>query len=77
VGGKGFYRRLIRGILDEAGVRYIDGLPDNVEITVRENEDRHVRFIFNNSGEDRSFVLDGKEVTLRPFEMKTEIIPAQ
>ena len=49
------------------------GLPDNVEITTRTGDGIEARFIFNNTNKEQRFMLDGGEICLAPFEMKTDI----
>jgi beta-galactosidase len=70
VGTKGLYRKLIRMILQEAEVPYVEGLPENVEITTREGAGKEVQFIFNNTDKEQEFVLQGERISLCPFEMK-------
>ena len=70
VGERKLYEHIAGEILADSGVSYIPDLPENVEITTRTGKDIKARFIFNNSDTDISFMLDGEEITLRPFEMK-------
>ncbi len=71
---KSLYDRLAKEVLIESGLTYADGLPDNVEITTRTGDDITARFIFNNTAKVQHFVLDGEEIDLAPFEMKTDIV---
>ena len=73
VGEKSLYNRLVRDILTEAELPFVDDLPDNVEITTRTGNGVTARFIFNNTAKEQSFRIDDREITLAPFEMKTEI----
>ncbi len=73
VSKKAFYQKLIKNILDEGGIPYIDGLPDNVEITIRTGNNVKAVFIFNNTDKIQQFNYCGNELTLAPFEMKIEI----
>ena len=59
--------------LDEGGIPYIEGLPDNVEITTRTGNNVKAVFIFNNTDKIQQFNYCGNELTLAPFEMKIEI----
>lgn len=70
---KNAYNKLAKKILDETGVSYMDGIPDNVEITTRTGNGITARFIFNNTDKEQSFLLDEGEITLAPFEMKVDI----
>ncbi|MDE7298073.1 MAG: beta-galactosidase [Lachnospiraceae bacterium] len=72
VGEKKLYDRLVPDILRKCGIEIIPGLPDNVEITTRTGADIEARFIFNNTGRQQTFLLDGGELCLQPFEMKVE-----
>ncbi|MDE7325148.1 MAG: beta-galactosidase [Lachnospiraceae bacterium] len=72
VGEQEMYVHLLEKILQECGIAYIEGLPDHVEITTRTGKDITARFLFNNAGEVRQFILDGKEISLQPFEMRIE-----
>lgn len=67
---KKLYSRLVRDILLDAGIDFIDGIPDNVEITTRTGSNGIVQFIFNNNNNAQQFSINGSEVTLEPFEMK-------
>ncbi len=69
VGERRMYEKLAGKILKEAGVPHIDGLPENVEITTRTGNGITARFVFNNSGEKKEFLLDGTDICLAPFEM--------
>lgn len=70
---KSLYNRLVRDILLSADIPFVEGLPDNVEITTRTGDDISARFIFNNTGSEQRFILDGGEICLAPFEMKIEM----
>ncbi|MDE7259155.1 MAG: beta-galactosidase trimerization domain-containing protein, partial [Lachnospiraceae bacterium] len=73
VGEKRLYREIALKILKDLGISYIDRLPDNVEVTTREGEGVSARFIFNNTDASQDFMLDGRELSLMPFEMKIEV----
>ena len=45
------------------------GLEARVEIATRTGESGTTRFVFNNSGREQTFTLDGEALTLAPFEM--------
>ena len=70
VGERKMYEKLARDILDDSGIEYIKGLPENVEVTTRSKDGFYVRFVFNDSDREKSFMLEGEELTLSPFEMK-------
>ena len=70
---KSLYNRIVKDILVNAGIPYVDGLPDNVEVTTRTGDGIEARFIFNNTNKEQRSILDGCEVCLAPFEMKTDI----
>lgn len=70
---KSAYNKLIKSILDETGVEYFEGIPDNVEIITRTGKDMSARFMFNNTNEEQRFLVQGKEISLAPFEMKVEV----
>lgn len=73
VGEKGLYRKIALKILEDSDISFTDNLPDHVEITTREGEGTTARFIFNNSDITQTFMFDGREVSLMPFEMKIEV----
>ena len=70
---KNLYNRIVNDILVDTGIPYVDGLPDNVEITTRTGDGIEARFIFNNTNKEQRFMLDGSEICLAPFEMRTDI----
>lgn len=70
VGEKKLYFRLVKDILDAVQIPYVEGLPDNVEITTRLSDTEEVRFLFNNTDKEQRFVLHGEDVCMAPFEMK-------
>jgi beta-galactosidase len=72
VGEKKFYHRLIRDILKDSDVSFTEGLPDNVEITVRTGDGYSVRFIFNNTNQHQSFKIRNESISLNPFEMNID-----
>lgn len=67
---KAVYYKLTQKILDEAGVEYFSGVPENVEITTRTSQNKTVHFIFNNTKKEQSFSFKDREISLVPFEMK-------
>lgn len=73
VGEKALYKRLIKDILEESQVPYVEGLPDNVEITTRTSDDMTVRFIFNNTDKEQHFSVKEEAIVLKAFEMKVDI----
>ena len=70
VSEKKFYYKLIKDILEKTGINFIDGLPENVEVTTREGNGKKVQFIFNDTDKVQNFTLLGKKVSLEPFEMQ-------
>lgn len=74
VGEKKLYYQLVKDILVEAQVPFVEGLPDNVELTTRTGADKEVKFLFNNTDQVQQFVWNGKEISMEPFEMQVEVI---
>ena len=74
VGEKAFYRKIALKILKDSGIPFTDSLPDNVEMTTRVGDEISARFIFNNTDVSQEFTLDGRNITLKPFEMMIEEI---
>lgn len=74
VGEKKLYYKLVMGILEKMGVDYIEGLPENVEVTTREGNGKKVQFVFNDTDKVQKFALSGKEVRLEPFEMQINLL---
>lgn len=70
---KKLYCKLAKDILLESGIPFVEGLPDNVELTTRTGDGIIARFIFNNTAENQHFTLDKEEISLAPFEMKIDI----
>lgn len=71
---KKLYCKLAKDILLESGIPFVEGLPDNVELTTRTGDDVIARFIFNNTSKNQHFTLDKEEISLAPFEMKINVI---
>ncbi|MBQ7850470.1 MAG: beta-galactosidase [Clostridia bacterium] len=69
VGDQALYDHVARGAVQAAEIDWIDGLPPRVEITTRTGRGLTARFIFNNSGHEQTFGLDGETLTLAPFAM--------
>ena len=70
VGTRRMYEKAAKQILDASGIPYIEGLPENVEVTTRTGSGITARFVFNNSDLERTFELNGEKLHLDPFEMK-------
>lgn len=70
VGEKKLYKKIVKEALKLSGAGFIDGIPDGIEITTRESEDKKARFIFNNTDKEKTFELLGEKLLLKPFEMK-------
>lgn len=70
VGEKQMYYDLVKQILMEREIPFVEGLPDNVEITTRTKGDRLARFVFNNTNKEQRFLLDEELLSMIPFEMK-------
>ncbi len=70
VGEKKLYKKIVKGALKLSGADFIDGIPDGIEITTRESEDKKARFIFNNTDKEKTFELLGEKLSLKPVEMK-------
>ncbi len=75
VGEKALYRKIALKALKDLGIPFTEDLPDNVEISTREGDGQSARFIFNNTDTIQNFTLDGRKLSLMPFEMKVEIYP--
>ena len=71
---KKLYCKLAKDILLESGIPFVEGLPDNVELTTRTGDGIIARFIFNNTAKNQHFTLDKEEISLAPFEMKINVI---
>lgn len=74
VGEKKLYNKMVKDILDVAQIEYVEGLPDNVELTTRTGADKKVTFLFNNTDKPQEFVLAGEKVCMEPFEMKIDVL---
>ncbi len=70
VGEKKLYKKIVKEALRLSGAGFIDEIPDGIEITTRESEDKKARFIFNNTDKEKAFELFGEKLSLKPFEMK-------
>ena len=70
IGTRRMYEKAAKQILDASGIPYIEGLPENVEVTTRTGSGITARFVFNNSDLERTFELNGEKLHLDPFEMK-------
>ena len=70
VGEKTFYNKLVKDILDVAQIEYVEGLPDNVELTTRMGAGKKVSFLFNNTDKVQQFVYGEEQISMAPFEMK-------
>lgn len=74
VGNQALYNKLIRSVVTEAGLSFIPDLPPHVEVTTRTGSGQTTRFIFNNSDVSQVVSIDGKTLTLSPFEMHIDRI---
>lgn len=70
---KALYQRLVRDILTEAEIPFVEGLPDNVELSTRTGNGMTVRFLFNNTDKEQCFVLGEETIRMTPFEMKIDM----
>lgn len=70
IGERKFYKDLMKQVLSTAGIEYVDDLPQNVEITVRETNEEKFTFIFNNNGEQIGVEYCGENFILMPFECR-------
>lgn len=70
VGEKKLYKKIVKEALKLSGADFIDEIPDGIEITTRESEDKKARFIFNNTDKEKTFELFDEKLSLKPFEMK-------
>ena len=69
---KRMYQKLIKDILTDTGLSFVENLPDYVEISTRSGNDMTVRFIFNNTNYEQKFAIGNENITLAPFEMKID-----
>ena len=76
VGNQALYDHLIRAVAAEAGLPIIEDLPPRVEVTTRTGQGKTPRFVFNNSDEAQTVRLDGKTISLSPFEMYIDCMDA-
>lgn len=70
VGTQPLYNRIGRMATEAAGIAGLMDLPPRVEVTRRRGENASARFVFNNDDQPKTFLLEGKEISLAPFEMK-------
>lgn len=75
VGEKALYRKLAETALSRMKMDYIKELPENVEVTLREGNEKKFRFVFNDTDKEQKFALSGTEIHLDPFEMQITEIP--
>ncbi len=69
VGCQALYDKLIRGIVKGAGLPFLPDLPPRVEVSTRTGGGLTTRFVFNNSDKAQTVRLEGKAISLAPFEM--------
>jgi beta-galactosidase len=74
VGEKALYFKLMKEILLKSQIPFVDGLPDNVEISTRASEGMAVRFIFNNTDKEQDFLIGDESIKMTAFEMKIDSI---
>jgi beta-galactosidase len=74
VGEQALYNKLIRSVVTEAGLSFIPDLPPHVEVTTRTGNGRSTRFIFNNTNVTQVVRIDGKTLTLPPFDMHIDCV---
>lgn len=67
---KSLYKDILEEILIDKGIGYYPGLPDGIEAVSRSGKEHRFDFIFNNTMESKTFLLNGEETTLEPLEMK-------
>ncbi len=72
VGERRLYHRLMEGIFQETDIPHVTGLPDGVELTVRESDTMQYLFLFNNTDRVQEFSLYAQQYHLPPFAMKIE-----
>ena len=71
IGMKEFYKELMKGVLTESEIEYYSDLPEGVELTVRENDNQRMYFLFNNTEKDQTLRIRNQWIELFPFEMHT------
>lgn len=72
IGERDFYRDFLAIVLKKAEIEFIAGLPRNVEITRRINNDSEYIFVFNNNNCDTDIDTDFYKGRLTPFEFYIE-----
>lgn len=72
VGEKKLYQKIVKEALKLSETDFIEGIPDGIEITTRESENKKARFIFNNTNKEKIFELFGEKLSLKPFDMKIQ-----
>ena len=70
VGERKLYEKCARMALEDAGISFIPDLPRGVELTTRTGNGLSAHFVFNNTAEEKCFLLFGENVRLKPFEFK-------
>ncbi len=75
VGKRAFTQALLKKIAQHAGLPFIEGLPDGVEITYRQSDTTLFRFVFNNTDHEQTIQPDNHPLTLRPFAMYIDRLP--
>ncbi len=72
VGKRAFTHALLEKIVIDAGIPFVAGLPDGVELTQRQKDNTIFRFLFNNSEQEQQVSLGSSTHTLQPFEMHVD-----
>jgi beta-galactosidase len=69
IGKKAFYKNLVENVLQTARLDYIHNLPEGMELTIREKNNQHFYFLFNNTEKHQNVEIMGKIIESSPFEM--------
>ncbi|MCD8095282.1 MAG: beta-galactosidase [Ruminococcus sp.] len=67
---RSFYKAFVKKLLADAGIKYIENLPNGIEITTRENQCAALTFVFNNSNKQAKAETDEFSCELEPYQMK-------
>lgn len=65
-----FYYDFMKDVVQDTNVETFEGLPDGVEISIREDKQARYLMIFNNTNKVHTIEVWGHRLTLEPFDMK-------
>ena len=70
IGGKAFYRELMRYAMKARGMEITENIPENLEISRRSGKNGECVFLFNNSKSPVKFEFKGEKLEFAPLETK-------